>query len=233
MKMLFRWAFRLLILLVVLLVAGILLLDAVAREILVYQISNRTGLEAKIGAVNIGLLNPRVTVEGLVIYNRPEFGGAPLLDLPEFHVEYDRRALWSGKLHFRLLRLNLAQITIVEDRNGRLNLQDLQKRMRQTGGPVVSTKPSSGGYQFAGIDTLNLTFRGASFQSLKNPAVNETLNPDLRNQIFQKVNSPAALDGLVDFILLRSGCNPLASDSSHTNGPWQYWRGKLAELGYK
>jgi uncharacterized protein involved in outer membrane biogenesis len=232
MKMLFRWAFRLLILLVVLLVAAVLLLNTIAREILEYQISNRTGLEAKIGSVDIGLLNPRATVAGLVIYNSPDFGGAPLLDLPEFHVEYDRGALWSGKLHLRLLRLNLAQLNVVEDKNGRLNLQALEKQMNSTGGPVVSSKPSSGGYQFAGIDTLNLTMRGATFQSFKNPAANETLNPDLRNQIFSKVNSPAAFDALVDFILLRSGCDLLGHDSSHANDPWQYWRGKLAEVGW-
>jgi uncharacterized protein involved in outer membrane biogenesis len=232
MKTLFRWAFRLLILLVVLLVAGILLLNTIAREILEYRISNRTGLEAKISSVDIGLLNPRVTVEGLVIYNSPDFGGAPLLDLPEFHVEYDRRALWSGKLHFRLLRLNLAQVSVIEDKNGRLNLQALEKQLSSTGGPVVSAKPSSGGYQFAGIDTLNLTVRGATFQSFKNPAANETLNPDLRNQIFLKVNSPAAFDGLADFILLRSGCNLFAQDNGHANDRWQYWRGKLAEIGW-
>jgi len=59
MKTLFRWAFRLFILLVVLVVAGILLLDTIVRAVAVNAIKRQTGLDVKIGKFEIGLLNPR------------------------------------------------------------------------------------------------------------------------------------------------------------------------------
>jgi hypothetical protein len=233
MRTLFRWAFRLLILLLVLFVAAILLLDTVAREIFEYKLTQRTGLEVKIQSVNVGLLNPRLTVEGLVIYNRPEFGGSPMIDLPELHVDYDRSALWSRKVHLRLLRVNLAQLSVVEDANGRLNLQVLQKYANRTGGTAISTKPGPGGYQFAGIDTLNLTLGTGYFRSLKNPAMNDTLTPRMTNEIYLKVNSATAWDSLLNLVLLKSGYNPLSQAPSPAHERQQYWQEKLKEIGKK
>src|SRR5260221_13708949 len=114
MKFLFRWLFRLLVLLIVLIVAGVLLLDTIAREVAEYRISNATGLEVKIGKVNVGILNPRVTVENFVLYNTAEFGGSPLLDVPELHMEYVWPTLFSTKLHFRLISLNLPRLNMYE-----------------------------------------------------------------------------------------------------------------------
>src|SRR5258708_17164575 len=113
MKTLFRWAFRLLILLVVLLVAAVLLMDTIVRAVAENALRRQTGLDVKIGKFEVGLLNPKVTIENLVIYNSAEFGGSPLIDMPELHVEYDRDALFANKLHFKLVRFNLAQLNIV------------------------------------------------------------------------------------------------------------------------
>ncbi len=88
MKWLFRWLFRLLILLIVLVVAGVLLLNPIAKEITEYRIKRETGMDVKIGNLEVGILNPGVTIENLVLYNSAEFGGAPFIDLPELRVEY-------------------------------------------------------------------------------------------------------------------------------------------------
>src|SRR5882724_3148546 len=130
MKFFFRWLFRLLILLIVLLVAGVLLLDTIVREIAEYRLSRLTGLEVKIGSVNVGILDPRITVEHLVLYNNADFGGSPLLDMPELHAEYVRPTLFSSKPHFRLIRFNLARLNIVEDTRGNVNLDVLEKRLQ-------------------------------------------------------------------------------------------------------
>ena len=233
MKTLFRWAFRLLILLVVLLVAGILLLNTVAREIFEYKLARLTGLEVKIRSVDVGLLNPRLTVEGLVVYNRPEFGGSPLLDMPELHAEYDRDALWSQKVHLRLLRVNIAQISVIEDTNGRLNLRLAEKQVRQSSTTTDSTGHTSLRYQFTGIDTLNLTLGTGYFRSLKNPNMNDTLTPHMTNSIYLKVNSATAWDSLLNLVLLKSGYNPLPHGNTPASDRFQYWQDKLKELGHK
>jgi len=109
-----------------------------------------------------------VTIENLVIYNSAEFGGSPLIDMPELHVEYDRDALFSNKLHFKLVRFNLAQVNIVEDTHGRRNLDVLQKHMEAADGHAVKTNKSSSSSQvrFAGIETLNLSLGKATFMRM-------------------------------------------------------------------
>src|SRR4051794_7978843 len=85
-KRLFRWALYLFIIFIVLVVAGVLLLDRIAREIAESRIRAETGMGVKIGKLSIGLLTPTVTIENFKMYNTAEFGGSQCLDIPELHV---------------------------------------------------------------------------------------------------------------------------------------------------
>jgi uncharacterized protein involved in outer membrane biogenesis len=199
MKTLFRWAFRCFILLVILVVACLLLLDTIAREVAETRIKSETGLDVKIGKVRIGIFIPSITVENLVLYNRAEFGGSPLLDLPELHVEYDRQALLARKLHCQLVRLNLAQLNVVEDKHGRTNLDALRRQAQ------------SSGFEFAGIDTLNLTLGKATFMRMKQPGQVEELKLDIHNQVLTNIKSAQDLSGVLMVALLRNGVNLLGN----------------------
>lgn len=233
MKTLFRLAFRLLLLLIVLIVASVLLLDPVAREIAEYQIGHGTGLEVRIGKLDIGLLNPEVTVENLVIYNNADFGGGPLLDMPEFHVEYDRRALFSRRIHCRLVRVKMTSGSIVEDKAGRLNIEALGRRVqKESAGTLTAStnRPSTTGFQFAGVDTLNLTMDKVDLVSLKDPSRTKTLTIDLHNSILTNITSARGLAEIYPWIALHNGLDLSTKGSGDPNDPWQYWRGKLDAL---
>ncbi len=116
MKWFFRWAFRLLILLIVLAVAGVLLLNPIAKELTEYRLKRDTGMDVKIGRFEIGILDPGLTIENLVLYNSAEFGGAPFIDLPELRIEYARGNFFTHKSQYKLIRINLSQINVVEDK---------------------------------------------------------------------------------------------------------------------
>ncbi len=212
MKWIFRWAFRLFILLVILVIAGILLLDTIAREYVEYQIRSQTGMEAKIGKVRIGLLNPGVTVENLVLYNSAAFGGSPFIEMPELHVEYDRDALLSHKLHCRLLRFNLARINVVEDKNGRRNLDMMQAKVLPPGGAAGASKNgapgrNSAGVDFAGIDTLNLTLGRLTYLRMKEPEKVDEFKLKVDHQVFTGIKSQEDFSGVLLVALLKSGAD--------------------------
>lgn len=153
MKFVTRWAFRLLILVIVLIVAGLLLKDTIAKSIAENRIRAETGLEAKIGKLEIGLFNPTLSIEDLKLYNNADFGGSPLLDVAELHVEYDRDALANQKVHLKLLRLNLSEIYVVRNKAGKSNLGLAKLNLW----PEGQGKTDDKALKFAGIDTLNLT----------------------------------------------------------------------------
>jgi hypothetical protein len=224
-KFAFRWAFRFLILLLVLVVAGILLLDTIAKAVIEHRIRRATGLDAKIGKLEIGIFNSKVTLENFVVYNSAEFGGSPLVQMPELHVEYDRGALFSRKLHYKLVRFNLAQLNIVENKNGRLNTEMLQKNLPGTAG----SKPGGPhiGYQFTGIDTLNLTLGKVTFVSMKQGGVPEELKMDMQNVLIPNVKSGQDLSAVMIVIALKNGVN-IMGNGGNTTG-LQGWLQKLAQ----
>src|SRR5262245_22829621 len=106
MRFLIRWAIRLFIIFIVFLVALVLLKDTLFKALLEYRVRARTGLDVRIGRLEVGLSSPRLVMEDFKLYNSAEFGGSPLVEIPELRMEYDPTALATCRLHLRLLRLH-------------------------------------------------------------------------------------------------------------------------------
>jgi hypothetical protein len=200
-RFVFRWLFRGLILVIVLIVALLLLKDLIFREIAQNRIRAATGLETHIGKLEVGLVDPQITVRNLLLYNPPEFGGAPFLDMPEIHLEYDRSARSLGKIRLTLLRLNLAELTIVQNKAGESNLEFLQKN--------VHTPPKEGTQAakavFDGIDTLNLTLGQVKRYNVQTPDKVEVTRLDVKNEIYTNLRTEDDLKAAVITVALRKG----------------------------
>ena len=132
MKRLIRAALYLFIILVVLAVAAVLLLNTIVKQVVESRMCAGTGMETRIGLIDVGLLSPTITIENFKLNNTPDFGGSVFIEMPELHLEYHPRAIRSGKLHFKLVRLDLEEVAVVQDKKGRSNVQDLQKRSRES-----------------------------------------------------------------------------------------------------
>ena len=210
-RRLFRWAFYLFITCVVLLVAGILLLDTIAKEVLQSQIRAETGMDAKIGRCSVSLLNPTITVEDFKLYNTPEFGGSPCVDMPELHLEYDRPALWSRKIHFKLIRLNVAEVVLVNGKPGKSNFRAAQKN-----NPPSSAKTTTiGRWQFTGIDTLNLTLKKLRVKTIDTPAQDQEYNFGLKEKIYRNLVKPEDFQAVAFLIAANGGLEvPLGKTES-------------------
>jgi hypothetical protein len=202
-KFVFRWAFRLLVLAILLVVAGVLLLDPIARELAERRLRASTGMDARIGRLKVGLVNPRITFEDFKLYNTAEFGGAPFIDLPELHVEYDPEALAARKLHFTLVRFHLAEVNIVVNQAGHTNTTALKARLE--GQAAARPDLAGAGFEFEVIDTLNFTLGAGRFTDLRNAAFNRTFEIGLTNQVVHNVRSERDLLTAAIIIMARKG----------------------------
>jgi uncharacterized protein involved in outer membrane biogenesis len=211
MRRLIRWAIYLFILLVVLAVAGVLLLDTIVKEVVESRLRASTGMDVRIGKIEVGLLSPTITIENFKLYNTAEFGGSLFLDMPELHLEYDRMAARSGHLHFKLVRLDLAEIALVQNKNGRLNVQAMEKKGREASGGEKS--PVTVNVKFTGIDTLNLTLGKFRLSNLASGR-EEEIDFGIKDQLSHNVKSEADLQGLSFLLATRAGMA-----SSSTNSP--------------
>lgn len=212
-KFIFKWAFRLALLgfitTVILVVAFILSLDSILRSVAEHNLRSNTGMYAEIGQFHLGLTEPVIVIKNLKIYNAPEFGGAPFLEIPEIYVEYDRAALQRGQLHLKLLRFNLGELDIVKNEAGRLNLTAFAP-------PAKGAKPAAPddpmhefshrtGLTFQQIDVLNVSVGRFKYIDLKDPRNNREQKVDIENAPARNVKSRADLAGLDVLLALRSG----------------------------
>ncbi|MGD1085041.1 MAG: hypothetical protein ABSA47_09870 [Verrucomicrobiota bacterium] len=202
MKRLFKWALYLFLFVVVLLVAAVLLLNTIVKEFVQRRLRSETGMDVRIGKIDIGLATPTIAIENFKIYNSPQFGGSPFLDIPEIFVEYDRDAIRAGKLHLKLVRVDLAEIDIVQDKDGRLNILSIKEKS-DTAKAALAGQSSK--MEFTGIDTLNLTFQRLRVSNLAAPAEAEEVDFGLTNQVFTNIQSEKDLDGLAVVMAGRAG----------------------------
>jgi len=206
MKKLFKWVFRLVLALVIILALLVLFRDNIAKAAVARQIRNETGMAVTIGRVNIGISSPTVTIQNFILMNTADFGESRFLDVPEVHAEYDRAGLFSGKVHLKLLRFNLGEIHVVQNKDGKTNLQALAERKKRrkpvdgSGGPLT---------EFQGIDTLNLSLGRFIYTSYKTPANDQEIWVGVKNEIIKGVKSAKDLEPLFARIALERGARIL------------------------
>jgi len=141
MKWLFKWLFRLFLLAVVLVVILLLSLNSILRVVIENRIHAQTGMDAEIGKFSLSLVEPTVEIQNLRLFNPPDFGGTPFLNIPEIHVEYDPAALARHEIHLTFVRFNLGELDIVKNEAGQTNPFRSASRWRQK--KTAAARPAS------------------------------------------------------------------------------------------
>lgn len=205
-KFVFKWTLRVFILLVVLAVVAVLSIDPILRIVIQNRIRAQTGMDAQIGKFSLGLFSPTLTIKDFKIYNPPDFGGTPFLDIPEIHVEYDRAALRKSELHVTLLRFNLGEFDIVKNQAGQTNILSLGTLTKQAG-KIHGTKSFTRetGLEFTGVDVLNVSLGRGQYIDLADQHNNRSQDFGISNCVIKNVKAEADLTALAAFIALRSG----------------------------
>ncbi len=157
----------------------------------------------------VGVLSPTLTIEDLRLYNTGDFGGSLCLKMPELHVEYDPVQAREGKIRITVMRLNIEEIDVVQDKKGRVNFDAVSKPAAASGGHGSHDSQ----VKFLGIDTLNLSLGALRWTSLAT-GQQRVYQFGIKNQVFHGVKSEADLALLV----------ALAS-ASHTNFNLSDWFG--------
>jgi uncharacterized protein involved in outer membrane biogenesis len=183
-----------------------LLKDTILKSLAERRLRAGTGMDTTIGRFEVGVFAPTITIENLRVFNPPEFGGTPLVDLPELHLEYDPSALRRGQLHFPMVRLNLRQVNVVENQAGLQNTELLQARIRKQ---IPSSGTPSPGLTFTGIDTLNLTVGKLRFVSSRDPTQNWERDIGFRNEVARNIRNESDLTIALFRILIKNGLRAL------------------------
>jgi phosphate/sulfate permease len=206
MKSLFKWFFRIalffVILAVVAVVALLLLKDVLAKSAAEKNLRDSTGMDAKIAKFDSGLFTSTVDLEGIKLYNKPEFGGGTFLEMPELRVEVVPEDLRKGKIHLKTVRINISQVTVVKDANGKLNTDDITKEAKKKSGGEKS-KSDIPGVDFGGIDTLIVSIGKVKFKDLGNPRFDQEFRLNLKEEKGQNLKTEAEVQAWFQMAVLK------------------------------
>lgn len=203
-KFAFRWAFRLVVLALVLAIGLVLLKDPFLREMAESRLKAQTGYEVRIGSLNAGLTDPVVHLRDVTIYNTAEFGGSPFIRLKECHIEYDGKELASKRLSIKLLRLDVEEFVLVENQRASLNLSGIWKTAQEyLPGREIRLGPKS--FEFTGIEQLNLSIGALRIVDLNRPEKERTHELNVRNDVTGNIRSAQDVEALILKLMLRRG----------------------------
>jgi hypothetical protein len=170
----------------------VLLKDVIAKSLTERDLRDSTGMDAKITKLEIGLATPTANLEGLTLYNPPEFGGGTFLEMPELRVEWLPGELKAGKVHFKTLRLNLSEVHIVRNKAGKTNIEAVHKS-------VSNKKSGKGGFDvpgvdFAGVDTIYLKVGRIKYTDESNSKNNVEFNLGSREDVGRNLKTEKEIE---------------------------------------
>ncbi|MDP6306444.1 MAG: hypothetical protein QGH02_03805 [Verrucomicrobiota bacterium] len=200
MRFLFRWAYRLLILLIVLAIGLFLTKDALAKWWIVSEFREQ-GMDAKIGQLEIGFpLNSTVSASNVTIYNLPEYGGAPMLKIDDLFIDCDFSELMNVrrklKPHFRQVRIGITEFNLVETKAGSRNLISVPDALAKSSAQLALDESPL----YFTIGNLNFSWERLKFTNLADAGKSRDVNINIEGYTVQDVEKLSDLRPLFDRI---------------------------------
>jgi len=165
-------------------------------------IKSITGVDMKIGTLDIGLFRPAVLIKDLKLFNPSNFPEKLMMDLPELYVKYDLPSIIKGKIHLPEIRVDLKEFVVVKMPNGDINVNSLQAL--QPKGQAAQPKSEGKPVQMQ-IDMMELNIGKVVYKEYRAsaaPRITE-YNIDLHER-YQNITDPNVLVGLIVSKALRN-----------------------------
>ena len=192
MRFLFRWTFRLLILIIVLAIGLFLTKDSITKWWIVSEFREQ-GMDVQIGQLEIGFpLNSTIAANKITVFNLPEYGGSSMLKIDDLFIDCDFSELMNFrrklKPHFRQIRIRIEEFNLVETNKGSRNLISLPDAVAKTTAQL--TLDDSPLYFTVG--NLNFSWNNLRFTSISangSTTSSKDMNVNLENHITQNVKT--------------------------------------------
>ncbi len=100
--------------------------DLIIKYVISTVASQITGTRVTIGGFSLSLSKQSARMNNFRMYNPKGFSKGVLVDLPKVYVDFDIPAFLKGKLHLRRLELELRELSLEKNREGKLNVDSLK-----------------------------------------------------------------------------------------------------------
>jgi hypothetical protein len=100
--------------------------DQIIKSVVMSQGSQILGAKIHLDSLDVGLFKQSIRIKGLKVYNPPGFPNEVMVDIPEISVDADIPSIMKGKLHLPLVIVNLNEMVLIKNKEGKLNVDSLK-----------------------------------------------------------------------------------------------------------
>lgn len=211
-KKVLRWSIAVVGVLLGLALLALFFRDPLLKMAAKNRVQATTGMRVEIAKLKTGLRTAAIEIEGFKLHNYPEFGESVLLDVPQLLVEFDSEMAAQGKLRFKQLRVNLAELNIIRDAAGRWNIEKVEKEMTERN--AARTNRNERKLVFAGIDQLRLSVGRIHYTDLQKPSRNREFAVNMRDELVQGIRTDEDLQEWIGSFIFKVILQEIAAPTS-------------------
>jgi hypothetical protein len=186
-RRLFKWSFRLLVLVLLTVTVVVLGRNTFLRLLLEQRLQAATGLETTVGRAYLEWTRPVIRFQHVRLFNPAALGGEPFLDILEANVTYSFTGLFYQRFHVRKLELNIGDVRLVRAGPAH-STQALIARQSARGVPRIApllVDPLT----YSGVDHLLLTVKRYTYEDRVTPYLNQRLALNIRDLSVYRVTA--------------------------------------------
>jgi hypothetical protein len=191
-----------------LLILAVIFHNWTAKTLLAVGLQAVLGAPCKVEEVKVDFVNTQILFQGIQIGNPFGFPSGELAVVPKIFVDLDPRPLLQGVIRFETIELDLKELRVVRNRDGKLNLLSLKALAEPQAQTSTSNQKSGktplGSSQRIQIDQLILSIGAATFTDLTGSVpVQHSFNLRMNHEVYRNVNGPADVVKIIVWEVLR------------------------------
>jgi hypothetical protein len=111
--------------------------NLIIKSVVTTAASRITGAPVHIDGFSLNILSSTIRISGFKIFNPSGFPQGVMVSCPEIQVIYDRDTLFKQKRHFLLVEIELKEIGLTKNKEGKLNVDSLNIVQRPKSSPPI------------------------------------------------------------------------------------------------
>ncbi|MFC1593747.1 hypothetical protein ACFL38_00275 [Candidatus Omnitrophota bacterium] len=100
--------------------------DIIAQRVFTEGLGALTGLQVIAQDANAEILDSLLAIKGIKVFNPWGFEDKVMVSIPELFIDFDVDALFDKKIHLWEVRFNLAELMIVKNEKGEVNINSIK-----------------------------------------------------------------------------------------------------------
>jgi uncharacterized protein involved in outer membrane biogenesis len=180
------------------------------QTIMTSALSQAAHVPVRIGSTSVRFLSASILIRQLHFLNPKGFPERKMVDISRIYIDFEPAALWKGQAHFEEVKLDLKEIIVIKNRDGRLNVDAVKPREKK----ASDTKQKKGSGLRLRIDRLHLSVGRVVYKDYSKgsePKI-EVFDVNMKDREYRNIEDPSALVSLIMFeTLTRTAVGRLAN----------------------